>query len=276
MKVPSFDPPALENLELTIEDEIGVLTLNRPDAFNAMDPAMIAEFPPVFAWLADRAPLRALVITGAGMAFCAGGDLNWFLKGMEDENADIVASVRQGAETLHQGIVDMQRIPFPVIAAINGPAAGAGLSLALACDYRIMSEDPKAFLACAYGRIGVSPDGGMTYFLPRVVGPGRAIELLLNDPNLDAEAALKEGLISEIAPAAELMDRARAKAEKLAAKSPFNLRKVKELIHSSLDNSLPEQLQAERHGIAEAMGTEDARGAVGAFLSGGKAEFRGR
>lgn len=276
MKVPSFDPPVLENLELTIENEIGVLTLNRPDAFNAMDPAMIAEFPVAFGWLADRAPLRALIITGAGMAFSAGGDLNWFLKGMEDENADIVASVRQGAETLHQGIIDMQRIPYPVIAAVNGPAAGAGLSLALACDYRIMSDNPKAFLACAYGRIGVSPDGGMTYFLPRVVGPGRAIELLLNDPNLDAKAALEEGLVSEIAPAAELMDRARAKAGKLAAKSPYYVRKVKELVHASLDNSLTEQLQAERHGIAEAMGTEDARGAVGAFLSGGKAEFKGR
>jgi len=276
MKVPSFDPPVLENLDLTIEGEIGVLTLNRPDAFNAMDPAMIAEFPAVFGWLADRAPLRALIITGAGMAFCAGGDLNWFRKGMEDEQADIVASVRQGAEVLHQGIVDMQRIPYPVIVAINGPAAGAGLSLALACDYRIMSDNPKAFLACAYGRIGVSPDGGMTYFLPRVVGPARAVELLLNDPDLKAPAALEAGLVTEIAPAAELMDRARAKAEKLAAKSPWYVRKVKELVHASPDNSLTEQLQLERHGIAEAMGTEDARAAVGAFLSGGKAEFRGR
>jgi len=276
MKAPGFDPPALENLDLTIDGDLGILTLNRPDAFNAMDPAMIAEFPVVFGWLADRAPLRALIITGAGGAFCAGGDLNWFRKGMENENVDIVASVRQGAETLHQGIIDMQRIPYPVIAAINGPAAGAGLSLALACDYRIMSEDERAFLACAYGRIGVSPDGGMTYFLPRVVGPGRAVELLLNDPNLNHEAALKEGLVSETAPAGELMARARDKARKLAAKSPYNVRKVKELIHASLDNSLTEQLQLERHGIAEAMGTEDARGAVGAFLSGGKAEFTGR
>lgn len=275
MKVPGFDPPALENLELTIDGEIGILTLNRPDAFNAMDPGMIAEFPAVFSWLADRAPLRALIITGAGAAFCAGGDLNWFMRGMEDDGADIVASVRQGADLLHQGIADMQRIPYPVIAAINGPAAGAGLSLALASDYRIMSEDPKAFLACAYGRIGVSPDGGMTYFLPRLVGPGRAMELLLNDPNLDAEAALSAGLVSETAPADELMDRAREKARKLAAKSPYYVRKAKALVHSSLDHSLTEHLQLERHGIAEAMGTEDARAAVGAFLSGGKAEFKG-
>lgn len=276
MKAPSFAPPALENLELTIDGEIGILTLNRPDAFNAMDPGMIAEFPTVFSWLADRAQLRALIITGAGMAFCSGGDLNWFQGGMQNEDVDIVASVRQGAETLHQGIVDMQRIPYPVIAAINGPAAGAGLSLALACDYRIMSEDPKAFLACAYGRIGVSPDGGMTYFLPRAVGPARAMELLLNDPDIHAETALREGLVTETVPAAELMDRARTKAEKLAAKSPYYVRKAKELIHTGPHLDLAGHLQAERHAIAEAMGTEDARLAVGAFLSGGKAEFSGR
>src|SRR5690606_24643469 len=173
-------PPALENLEIAIEGDIGILTLNRPDAFNAIEPGMIAEFPTAFGWFADQAPLRALIITGAGAAFCAGGDLTWFKKGMDDPEVDIVASVRAGADTLHQGIVDMQRIPYPVIAAINGPAAGAGLSLALACDVRLCSDSERAFLACAYGRIGVSPDGGTTYFLPRVVGPGRAIEILLN------------------------------------------------------------------------------------------------
>src|SRR6185437_4482515 len=96
--------------------------------------------------------------------------------------------------------------------------AGAGFSLALACDLRIASED--AFFAIAYGRIGASPDGGMTYFLPRVVGPSKALELALNDPNLNAAAALDEGLVSEVAPADQLMPRAQEKAEKLAAKAP--------------------------------------------------------
>jgi len=269
-------PPALENLEIAIEGDVGVLTLNRPDAFNAMDPGMIAEFPVAFGWLADQAPLRALIITGAGAAFCAGGDLNWFKKGMDDPDVDIVASVRAGAETLHQGIVDLQRIPYPVIAAINGPAAGAGLSLALACDIRLCSDGDRTFLACAYGRIGVSPDGGMTYFLPRVVGPSRAVELLLNDPNLSPEAALAEKLVSEVVPHDELMDRARAKAAKLGAKSPYYVRMAKSLVHSSLDHTLTEHLQLERHGIADAMGTEDAAAAVTAFLSGGKSEFKGR
>ncbi len=269
-------PPALNTMRLEIEGEIGTLLLNRPESFNAMNPEMIFELPTVFSWLADCADLRALIITGAGAAFCAGGDINWFKKGIEEPDVDIVAGVRAGAETLHQGMIDMQRIPYPVIAAINGPAAGAGLSLALACDIRICSED--AFLACAYGRIGASPDGGMTYFLPRVVGPARAVELLLNDPNLTAQAALEEKLVSEVVPGNELMGRAQAKAEKLAAKSPHYVKMVKQLVHGSLDHTIAEHLQLERHGIAESMGTEDLRQAVAAFLEGRSSEvvFEGR
>jgi len=263
-------------MRLEIEGEIGTLVLNRPESFNAMNPEMISELPIVFGWLADSADLRALIITGEGAAFCAGGDINWFQKGIEDPDVDIVAGVRAGAETLHQGIIDMQRIPYPVIAAINGPAAGAGLSLALACDTRICSED--AFLACAYGRIGASPDGGMTYFLPRVVGPARAVELLLNDPNLTPQAAFEEKLVSEVVPGDQLMERARAKAVKLAAKSPYYVKMAKQLVHTSLDHSLVEHLQFERHGIAESMGTEDVREAVTAFLDGraSEVEFNGR
>jgi len=238
-----------------------------------MSPDLIADMVEAFAWLADEAPLRGLIITGAGAAFCAGGDLNWFKTGIEDGSVDIKATVRRGAEMLHQAIVDLQRIPYPVIAALNGPTAGAGFSLALACDIRICSEN--AFLACAYGRIGVSPDGGMTYFLPRVVGPSRAIEILLNDPNIAPADALKEGLVSEVVAPEDLLGRAREKADKLATKSPYYQKMAKHLVHRSLDNSLTEQLQLERHGIAEGMGSEDARGAIEAFLSGGKYEFKG-
>ncbi|MBK5233628.1 MAG: enoyl-CoA hydratase/isomerase family protein [Thermoleophilia bacterium] len=261
-------------MNLEIDGDVGVLTLNRPDALNAMSPEMIGEFPVIFAWLADRAQLRALVITGAGFAFCAGGDINWFKKGLDDPDIDIVAGVRAGAEQLHQGIVEMQRIPYPVIAAVNGPAAGAGFSLALACDLRISSD--AAVFVCAYGRIGASPDGGMTYFLPRVVGPAKAVELLLNDPNLTAQDALEAGIVTEVVPADELMDRAKAMAQKLAAKSPYYAKMAKQLVHVSLDNSLTEHLELERHGIANSMGTEDLQGAVAAFLDGEKADFKGK
>jgi enoyl-CoA hydratase/carnithine racemase len=267
-------PPETNTLSLEIDDEVGTLILDRPDALNAMDPEMIGELCLIAPWLADRAPLRALIVTGSGRAFSAGGDVTWFRRGVEDDAVDLPAEVRRGADVLHQAIVDFRRIPYPVIAAVNGPAAGAGFSLALQCDIRIASED--AFFACAYGRIGASPDGGMTYFLPRVVGPARALELLLDDPNLTAQAALEAGLVSEVVPADELAGRASEKAHKLAAKAPHYVRTCKSLIGQSLDNSLADHLQLERHGIADSMGTEDLRGGVTAFFGGEEPSFNGR
>jgi 2-(1,2-epoxy-1,2-dihydrophenyl)acetyl-CoA isomerase len=276
MSTETLSPPELKTLDLEIDGQIGTLTLNRPDAFNAMSPEMILEMTVLFAWLADRSGLRGLIVTGAGKAFCAGGDVNTFQQGVQSDEIDLPSEVRRGAEALHQAIVDLRRIPFPVIAAVNGPAAGAGFSLALACDTRIASE--SAFFACAYGRIGASPDGGMTYFLPRVVGPSRALEILLDDPNMSAEDALAERLVSEVAPADELMERARERAEKLAARAPYYVKMAKRLTGVSIENSLTEHLQLERHGIADSMATEDLRIGVEAFFGGGggKAEFTGR
>ena len=272
-RLPTGEPPELETLEIEVDGQIGTLTLNRPDSLNAMSPEMIGELTIAAAWLADRAPIRALIVTGDGRAFCSGGDVNWFMRGVTDESVDLPSEVRRGAEVLHQAIVDFRRIPYPVIAAINGPAAGAGMSLALSCDIRIASED--AFLAIAYGRIGAAPDGGMTYFLPRVVGPAKALELALNDPNLDANAALEAGLVSEVVPADELLTRAREKAEKLAAKAPYYVRMAKRLLHESIENCLNDHLQLERHGIADSMATEDLRGASRAFFAGEQPEFQG-
>ena len=269
-----MNPPELNTLRIEIDGEIGTLTLDRPDAFNAMSPEMIGEMTVAFAWLADQAPLRALVVTGAGKAFCSGGDVNWFKEGVSSEEIDLPAQVRRGADALHTAIVDLRRIPYPVICAVNGPAAGAGFSLALACDIRIASE--SAFFACAYGRIGASPDGGMTYFLPRIVGPSRALEILLNDPNMSAEDALAEKIVSEVVAPEELMERARAKAEKLAAKAPHYVRMAKILVGQSIENNMTEHLQLERHGIADSMATEDLRNGVTAFFGGGTPEFRGR
>ncbi len=273
MSTETIAPPDLATLRIEVDGEIGTLTLDRPDSLNAMSPQMIGELVEAFSWLADLAPLRALVITGAARAFSAGGDVNWFREGVESDEIDLPSNVRRGAEVLHQAIIDMQRIPYPVIAAVNGPAAGAGFSLALACDIRIASEE--AFFACAYGRIGASPDGGMTYFLPRVIGPSRALELMLNDPNLTAEDALEAGLVSEVVAADALMDRAREKASTLAAKAPHYVRMAKLLCRVSLENSIADHLQLERHGIADSMGTEDLQGGVAAFFAGEEPEFSG-
>ena len=267
-------PPQLNTMQIEIDGTIGTLTLNRPDAFNAMSPEMIGEMTVAFAWLADRAPLRALIVTGAGKAFCAGGDVTWFRNGLEDDGLDLPSELRRGVGALHEAIVDLRRITYPVIAAVNGPATGAGFSLALACDTRIASS--AAFFACAYGRIGASPDGGMTYFLPRVVGPSRALELLLDDPNMSAEEALAERLVSAVVAPEELTGAARARAEKLGAMAPHYVRMAKRLCGVSIENSLTEHLQLERHGIADSMATEDLRRGVTSFFAGDKPVFDGR
>jgi enoyl-CoA hydratase/carnithine racemase len=267
-------PPDLNTMRIAIDGELATLTLDRPDAFNAMSPELIAELGTATAWLADEAEFRALIVTGAGQAFCAGGDVNWFRKGLEDDDIDISASVRRGADALHMAIIDLRRIEQPVIAAVNGPAAGAGFSLALACDLRIAADN--SFFAPAYGRIGASPDGGMTYFLPRVIGPAKALELLLEDPNLKAEAAKEMGLVTEVVPAAELMDRARDRAAKLAKLAPHYVKMAKRLIGVSLENDIAKHLQLERHGIADSMATEDVRLGVPAFFSGEQPVFTGR
>ncbi len=267
-------PPELKTLRLEIDDEIGTLTLDRPEVLNAMSPELIGELVTAAAWLADRARLRALIVTGAGRAFSAGGDVNWFKRGLEESGPYLSADVRRGADVLHQAIVDFRRVPYPVIGAVNGVAAGAGFSLALMCDTRIASEE--ASFVCAYGRIGASPDGGMTYFLPRMVGPARAVELLLNDPLLSAEQAKEMGIVTEVVTGDALMGRATEKARKLAAKAPHYVRMSKQLIAASLDNTLADHLQLERHGIADSMATEDLREGVTAFLEGRETTFTGR
>lgn len=268
-------PPDLQTLSIQIEGQIGTLTLERPDSLNAMSPELIFELTIAAGWLADQAPLRAMIVTGAGeRAFSSGGDVNWFKGGIDDPEIDLTANVRRGAEVLHQAIVDFRRIPYPVIGAVNGVAAGAGFSLALMCDTRIASED--AAFVCAYGRIGASPDGGMTYFLPRVVGQARALELLLNDPLMSAAQAQEEGIVAEVVPGDRLLDVARERATELATRAPHYVRMSKFLVSRSLENTLAEHLQLERHGIADSMATEDLRQGVTAFLDGRQPTFEGR
>jgi enoyl-CoA hydratase/carnithine racemase len=270
---PAPSPPTMNTLSIAIDGEIGTLTLERPESLNAMSPEMIGELVLASGWLADSTRLRALIVTGSGRAFSAGGDVNWFRGGLDDPDLDLPSDVRRGADVLHQAIVDFRRIPYPVIGAINGVAAGAGFSLALMCDLRIASAE--AAFVCAYGRIGASPDGGMTYFLPRVVGPARALELLLEDPLLSADRALKLGLVSKVVAAEELHEAARAAAESLAEKAPHYVRMAKQLVAESLDNTLADHLQLERHGIADSMATEDLREGVTAFFEGRDAKFTG-
>ena len=274
MSTATASPPELSTIEIDVDGEIGTMTLNRPDVLNAMNPEMIGELV-VAASLAGRPGAPARPDRHRERPRVLGRRRRHLVReGARGPEEDLPSGVRRGADVLHQAIVDFRRIPYPVVAAVNGVAAGAGFSLALMCDTRIASEE--AMFVCAYGRIGASPDGGMTYFLPRVLGPARAVELLLNDPNLSAEAALGAGLVAEIVEPDALADRAREKATKLAAKAPHYVRMCKRLVGQSLDDTLADHLQLERHGIADSMETRDLREGVTAFLEGREAIFTGQ
>ena len=174
---------------------------------------------------------------------------------------------------LHQAIVDFRRIPYPVIGAVNGAAAGAGFSLALMCDLRIASD--KAFFVVAYGRIGASPDGGMTYFLPRVVGPAEGARARAQRPVIDAERR-RGARHRQRGRARRRAARRRPRQGRGARRQGAPLRAHGEVAaEPALENSLTEHLQLERHGIADSMGTEDLRRGVTAFFAGEEPEFKG-
>jgi 2-(1,2-epoxy-1,2-dihydrophenyl)acetyl-CoA isomerase len=266
--------PRFQTIRLALDGDVATLTLDGPDDGNSMGPEMVPELAEAFSWLADRAPARAVVMTGSGDTFCSGGDVAYFRDGLLDPRTDLVTDVRRGCDRLHQAIVELRRIPYPVIAAVNGHAAGAGFSLALACDLRIASD--RAAFVFAYGRLGASPDAGMTYFLPRIVGPARALELLLEEPIVRAPRALELGLVSEVAPREKLADVAGRRAARLAAKAPYYLRTVKRLLASSHEHGLAEHLQLERHALADSMATEDFATGITALFAGSRPQFSGR
>jgi 2-(1,2-epoxy-1,2-dihydrophenyl)acetyl-CoA isomerase len=265
--------PKFRALLLECRGPVALLTLNRPDVGNAFVPELFEELPEAFSWLADQAPARALVLTGAGRLFSAGGDVEQFRSGLDDLQA-FAAGMRRDIARLHHAIAELARIPYPVIAALNGHAIGAGLGLALACDMRVMSQ--RAKLMFAYGRLGASPDAGTSYFLPRIVGPARATELLLEEPILRAPEALAAGLVTEVAAPGEVVGAARQRAERLAAMSPNFLRNIKRLTGASPGLGLLEHLEAERHAIADAMATEDFARGVTALFAGQRPVFTPR
>ena len=273
-KIPTAAQPELETMTLEIDGDVGTLTLNRPDDLNSMSPQMIAELAVIAPWLADRTGLRALVITGAGRGFSAGGDVTWFRKGLEDPDADLVQSVRTGADVLHQAIVDFKRIPFPIVAAVNGPAAGAGMSFALLGDMILCAR--SAYFLQAFRRIGLVPDCGSTWMLPRLVGKARAIELSLLGERLPAEKALEWGLVNRVHDDAALMDEAMKLAHELANGPTIALSLIRKLYWDSPENSFEEQLNLEFESQRIAGSAEDFKEGVTAFLEKRPAKFKGK
>ncbi len=251
------------------------ITLNRPERLNAVNLALSNEIPHALEELSASDQVRVIVVTGAGRGFCAGLDLSPDNLVARTENRN-----RSRKEKLDDlGWVGRQALAMvnsdkPVIAAINGPAAGAGFGLALGADIRLMKAG--AVVTTGYARRGLSPDAGVTYFLPRLVGFSRAAELILTARDITAEEAEKIGLVSQIIPAENFESQVRDYAEKVAAGAPIGLALTKRLLATSATATLEEQLKSEYSYIQKCFTTEDVAEAVKAYQEKRTPEFKGR
>lgn len=240
---------------------VAVMTLDRPDRLNAITFRMFEEWREVCSEVAGDDELRALVVTGAGRAFCAGLDLDdaATLAGMT------ATEMMRGQESWADATAAFHRLAKPVIAAVNGAAAGAGFSLALAADIRLAA--PAARFNAAFIRIGLSGgDCGSSYFLPRVVGSGRAAEILMTGRFVDATEAADIGLVNRVVPAERLLDEAIGVAEQIAGNSPFGVMLTKRVLQQNVDApSLTAALEVENRNQVLATRTEDMAEALTAF-----------
>jgi len=210
------------------------------------------------------------VIRGAGAAFLVGGDVATFHANL----AQMAALVREGGAELHRAILALRRAPKPVLASVHGAVAGAGVSLMAAADLAIAAEGTK--FTMAYSKIGASPDGGATYFLPRLVGTRRALELMLLSDTLDAQAALRLGLVNWVTDAEKLAVETAAIARRLAQGATLAFAETKRLVNQSHDQALAAQLNAEVEAFARCAGTRDFAEGVTAFVEKRKPNFEGK
>ena len=226
-----------DGLRVEVDGPVVTLTLDRPEALNALTvPVKVALRDALESIAGDRA-VRAVILTGAGLAFCAGQDL---AERDEPDAAPLDVEVRERYNPIIRALRSMGQ---PVIAAVNGVAAGAGASLAFACDIRIAAEEARFVLA--FGRIGLVPDSGATWFLPRLVGPAKAAELALVGEGVDAGEALRIGLVSKVVPGDQLLAEARAIADRIADGAPLAMALTKSALERSMSIDLDEALDGE-------------------------------
>ncbi|HWP38531.1 MAG TPA: enoyl-CoA hydratase-related protein [Gemmatimonadales bacterium] len=261
---------ALEHVLVSRADGIGTVTLNRPDRLNAFAGRMRQELAAAVRMLADDATVRVLVITGAGRAFCAGADVGYMKQLIE---AGDLENARALVEAGREVVTTIRETPKPVIASVNGAAAGGGANLALACDLRIASD--RATIGQTFNRIGLHPDWGGTYFLPRLVGPSRALELIYSADMVDAQEAARLGLFNRVVPHERLAEETTALARSLASKPPLALALAKKAVYESGDRTLAEMLAVELDHQMRCFMSADAREGLQAFLDKRAPSFQG-
>ena len=261
---------AYETVTMARAAGVATLTLNRPEAFNALDMTLGRDLFHAVLEADDDAAVRAIVVTGAGKAFCAGGDVKAFADNLDH----IGALIKELTTYLHGAVSRLCRSEKPVIMAINGVAAGGGMSLALAGDLVLAAESAR--FAMAYAKIAATPDGSSTYYLPRLIGVRRALELYLTNRVLSAREAQEWGLITRVVPDGELASAADALARELAQGPTRAFGGAKRLFHQSTWESLETQMELEAQAIAASGHTEDFRNGVTAFARKQTPTFRGR
>jgi 2-(1,2-epoxy-1,2-dihydrophenyl)acetyl-CoA isomerase len=258
----------MENaVKIDVYEQAAVVTLNKPKSYNSFDLAMIHRMGERLSQLALDKEIVGVVISGAGNAFCAGGDLRW----LAGYSQNYGSAFHELAAKFHQAILEIRNMPKPVIAAINGLAAGGGFSMALACDFRIM-EDP-AILRQGYTSNGLSIDGGGTYTLPRLVGVARALEIATFDPPIRAKQAESWGLVTEVVKAGESLRRAVELITEIKRKSLSSFTASKRLINESFNTSFETQLEKERDFLSWCGDHPNGREGISAFLEKRPAHF---
>jgi 2-(1,2-epoxy-1,2-dihydrophenyl)acetyl-CoA isomerase len=245
---------------VSVADGVATVRLNDPASMNALTADMASDLDDIVRGLSENPSIRCLVLTGTGRGFCAGGDVQSFYENRDDPD-DVMASILDG---LHGAVERLLDAPFPTIAAINGVVAGAGMGVALATDLAIAVD--SAVFTMAYTGIGVSPDGSSTYFLPRLVGTRRAMEMILTNSRVNADEAVRLGLVNQAVPEDQFEGAVTKLAAKLANGPTQAYVRARKLIRSSLPNDPVAQMEAEAANIMAAASTRDFYEGVSAFI----------
>jgi 2-(1,2-epoxy-1,2-dihydrophenyl)acetyl-CoA isomerase len=260
---------AYETMTLEVADSIATITLNRPQAYNALDMQMGKELMEVAIRCDEDRSIRCVILTGTGNAFCAGGDLRSFAK----EPATTPALMKELTVYLHAAVSRFSRMDAPFVGAINGVAAGAGLSLAVCVDLAIAADSAR--FVSAYTAAGLTPDGSSTYFMPRLVGLRRYLELAMTNRTLSAAEALDWGIVNKVVPADKLMAETMTFARQLAQGPTRSFGALKQLANGSFGETLETQMELEARFIADAARRHDGREGIAAFVAKRKPAFTG-
>lgn len=257
-------------LLFNVRDGVATITLNRPEAMNSINLDMAKDLMHATLHCTEDPSIRVIVVTGKGNLFCAGGDL----KAFNAQKENLPYFIKETTTYLHAAVSRLTRMNPPAIAAVNGFAAGAGMSLALACDIVIAAQSSR--FNVAYTRVGLTPDGSLSYFLPRSIGLKRALELTLTNRILSAKEALDWGIVNRVVPDGELIQQAHDLAAQIAAGAPEALGASKKLIQRGWTETLETQMEHESQTISRIASHSDTHEGITAFLEKRKPKFKGQ